>query len=103
MVVLDDADGVFHHVLKPARVVRRLDFSSRSLDVILHWKCVDLPRKVKRKDVFSGAGFAFLGGWTPEEWFAARAMATPAADGLAALGPGGSKPLRRRMTSKTSR
>ena len=48
-VVLDEANGVEHHVLTPSRQVRKVDFSSQVCKEIVAWDGVKLPRGVGGK------------------------------------------------------
>ncbi len=51
-VILDKADGTYHRILTPARVVRRVDFAAADLDKIAAWDGVTPPKKLKAKDMF---------------------------------------------------
>ncbi len=51
-VLLGEADGTYHRIFAPARIVRRVDLASVDLDRIAAWDDVDPPLKLKGKDVF---------------------------------------------------
>ena len=52
VVVLDERDGTFHHVLTPSRAVRRTDFSDQNVRGIVMLEPGKLPSKIKRSDIF---------------------------------------------------
>ncbi len=51
-VILEKADGVFHRVFTPARVVRRVDFSDPQLAHIVAFDGTNLSKKIDRKRAF---------------------------------------------------
>ena len=51
-VILEKADGVFHRVFTPARVVRRVDFSDPQLANIVAFDGTNLSKKIDRKRAF---------------------------------------------------